>query len=310
MLNWEDERYVRLYTRDTVDWLSLSFEAQGLLGLLLRKVDRAGRIEIGKRGKRGVATILGHPQRWETIANALDELLTDGVIVIRGESLVFRNFVLAQEANQSDAARQRARRERLRDQALAAEVLGAEVFSELGEVKPRSSPATEPVTTRDELSQNQPKQANGVTARDNASRDQAPTSHAVTPNQPCRAEPAGGAVTQKPAGELPPLRDRMDAIWLNQHGKAFAWSFKEEQALSPALARADGSEEVLLERWARAVAWAGFPTCGGVKDLVTHWNVYGTDPPEKRATGSRKAPVAAEDIPAASFANDGTVADF
>ena len=35
-MRWEDERYVRVYTRDTPGWLSLSFDAQALL--FLKKV--------------------------------------------------------------------------------------------------------------------------------------------------------------------------------------------------------------------------------------------------------------------------------
>jgi len=119
-MRWEDERYVRLYTRDTLDWLSLSFEAQGLLALLLRKVDRAGLLELGKHGKRGVAAAVGHAHRWPAIEPALDELLTDGCIEIRDSVLVFRNFIEAQEAQASDKARKQAQRERDRDKARAA----------------------------------------------------------------------------------------------------------------------------------------------------------------------------------------------
>lgn len=118
-MRWEDERYVRLYTRDTVDWLSLSFEAQGLLSLILRKVDRAGVLELGRHGPTGVAVAVGHPHRHEVIVPALQELLDDGCIEIRGDRLIVRNFIEAQEAAQSDAARQRAHRERARDLARA-----------------------------------------------------------------------------------------------------------------------------------------------------------------------------------------------
>lgn len=121
-MRWEDERYVRLYTRDTVDWLSLSFEAQGLLSLLLRKVDRAGVLALGKRGPKGVAAALGHAHRWDAIEPALEELLRDGVVEIHHEQLIFPNFLLAQECRQSDATRKRASRETARARALSADV--------------------------------------------------------------------------------------------------------------------------------------------------------------------------------------------
>lgn len=111
-MNWSDERYVRLYTRDTADWLALSFEAQALLTLLLRKADRTGRIACGKHGKRAAAIVIGHPREWPRLEPALEELLADGVLEFDGESLVFRNYVVAQEAKASDRLRQQESRER------------------------------------------------------------------------------------------------------------------------------------------------------------------------------------------------------
>ena len=37
-MDWSNERYVRVYTRDTADWLALSTDAQDLLLLLLRRL--------------------------------------------------------------------------------------------------------------------------------------------------------------------------------------------------------------------------------------------------------------------------------
>lgn len=114
-MDWSDERYVRVYTRDTADFLALSFEAQGLLGLIIRKLDRAGVLELGRHGKRGVAIAIGHPARWDAIAPALEELLLDGCIVMDGTRLVMLNFIEAQEAVQSDRLRQAASRARRRE---------------------------------------------------------------------------------------------------------------------------------------------------------------------------------------------------
>lgn len=75
-----------------------------------------------------------------------------------------------------------------------------------------------------------------------------------------------------------PLRDLMDAAWLEKHGKAFVWRHVDELALHPVLALAQGDEAEVMRRWRHAVAWEGFPQCGAVKDLVTHWNVYGKEP--------------------------------
>jgi hypothetical protein len=113
-MRWEDERYVRLYTRDTADWLALSFDAQAVFALLLRKVDRAGILVLGKHGHKAVALALGHRAESERIDAALDELLADGCIVVDGDRLVVRNFIEAQETPAGDAKRLREFRERAR----------------------------------------------------------------------------------------------------------------------------------------------------------------------------------------------------
>jgi hypothetical protein len=118
-MRWEDERYVRLYTRDTPEWLALSLQAQGLFALLLRKVDRAGILNLGKLGRRAVAVVIGHAGDWERLEPALSDLLADGCVEIHGDSLVVPNFIAAQSAAQSDKARQAECRARARDLARA-----------------------------------------------------------------------------------------------------------------------------------------------------------------------------------------------
>jgi hypothetical protein len=118
-MRWEDERYVKVYTRDTTDWLALSWKAQGLLCLILRKVDKAGILEVGKHGKRGLAAHLGGASAWVELEPVLEELLDDGCVEFLEDRLVVPNFIEAQEASQSDVARQRSKRERDRDFARA-----------------------------------------------------------------------------------------------------------------------------------------------------------------------------------------------
>lgn len=118
-MNWSDERYVRFYTRDTPDWQCLSFLAQGLFCLVLRKVDRAGVLPLGRSGRKAVAIAVGHVHQWTLLEPALDELLADGCLRIEGDLLVVPNFIEAQEAEASDKARARTYRERRRDLAKA-----------------------------------------------------------------------------------------------------------------------------------------------------------------------------------------------
>lgn len=104
-MNWSGERYVRIYTRDTADWMALSFDAQGLFCLLLRKLDRSGKLALGRHGKKAVAVVLGQVAIWNRLEPALEELLADGCVHIEGETLMVRNFVAAQESIASGAAR-------------------------------------------------------------------------------------------------------------------------------------------------------------------------------------------------------------
>lgn len=117
-MDWSDERYVRLYTRDTTNWLLLSWKAQGLFALILRKCNRIGVIDLGKAGLKGVSAHIGGPAAWPELEPLIDELLLDGCIVHREhegrEYLVLPNYLEAQECPSSAAQRKRDSRERKR----------------------------------------------------------------------------------------------------------------------------------------------------------------------------------------------------
>lgn len=194
-MRWEDERYVRLYVRDTGDWMALSWDAQALLMQLLRKVDRAGALALGKHGKRTVAIVLGRVDIWESrIEPALEELLADGCLISTPNALFFPNYLPAQESATSDAQRKREERERARALLLASQL----------------------VTKRDSESRDVTKShevTDGVTSGHAASQPVTPT-HAV----PCRAEPA----ELKLALSLPPAPDRAGEVfehWRKVMGK-------------------------------------------------------------------------------------------
>lgn len=127
MIDWSNERYVRVYTRDTAEWLSLSFEAQSLFLLVLRKVDRSGVLPLGKLGRRAVAVAVGHGARWSDLDGPLAELETDGCVVITGDNLTVPNYLEAQESRMSDAQRKRESRARRRETALGVTIRPANV---------------------------------------------------------------------------------------------------------------------------------------------------------------------------------------
>jgi hypothetical protein len=114
-MRWADERYVRVYTRDTGEWLALGWEAQALFIFALRKADRAGIVQTGKAGARGLAGMTGVPL--EVVERVLPLLLEDGCLRECDGGYIVPNFIAAQEAMQR-RFRIRARPEAMRWAAL------------------------------------------------------------------------------------------------------------------------------------------------------------------------------------------------
>jgi hypothetical protein len=109
-MRWEDERYVRIYTRDTSALAALGWEARALLWEVFRKMDRVGVLALGKHGARGLAALTAMPV--DLVERALALLIADGVLVMRGDDLFCPNFMHAQECVKSNSLRQKEKRER------------------------------------------------------------------------------------------------------------------------------------------------------------------------------------------------------
>src|SRR5690242_5237487 len=115
-MDWSNERYVRLYTRNTDDWIALGWEARAVYALLKREVDRAGVLET-KRGARGVAAVCRMPV--DVVERGLEELLADGWVKECELGYVYPDYIESEEASQSDAQRQRESRATRRARQLA-----------------------------------------------------------------------------------------------------------------------------------------------------------------------------------------------
>jgi len=110
-LNFEDERYVRVYTRKTVTMKLIGWEGRATLMALLVEVDRAGVLDLDGEGPAEALTALSElPIEVSRVGMA--RLIERGTVVIRGGQLVLPRFLEAQEARQSDAQRQRESRAR------------------------------------------------------------------------------------------------------------------------------------------------------------------------------------------------------
>ncbi len=137
-MRFEDEQYVRLYKRDTTTWKMIPWQSRCLLPLILRKLDRAGILDLGEDGLEALAVHIEVPLAF--VLEAMPALLGRGVLVLREDGLlVWPKFIEGQEAKQSDKARQKSARDRARDLASAVE-RGVPV--ETDTVTPRDSTVT------------------------------------------------------------------------------------------------------------------------------------------------------------------------
>lgn len=123
-MRWEDERYVKLFTRDTLTTRRLGWEGRAVLWELFRKVDRVGIAEIGDEPpEEALAGLTGIPAKickvaWPRLSGGNDPVVT---LRDKGASraLFIPNFMPAQEAKASDTARKQKQRETARSREMA-----------------------------------------------------------------------------------------------------------------------------------------------------------------------------------------------
>lgn len=117
-MDFADEHYVKLYTRDTATRLMWPWQAIALHPNLLRKVDKAGILELGElEPLRSLAVVVGLPI--DVVKPGLDALLEDGTVELSDGVLVVPRFVDGQEARKTRAVVARDHREKKRDLARA-----------------------------------------------------------------------------------------------------------------------------------------------------------------------------------------------
>lgn len=159
LMDYTNEYYTRDYVRDTEEWLDLSWRAQGLFRLLVRKMNRAGILEA-KRGAKSICTLLRVPvQDQGEVEQLLAELLRSPFLRQHKRGYIFPDYIAANEAIKSDAQRKRDSREGERAKAMfEADQLELEAEVQVDRAAGQSvHPATatgHPVTKRDSGSRN------------------------------------------------------------------------------------------------------------------------------------------------------------
>lgn len=200
-MDYSNERYVRLYTRDGDDWVALSWQAKALYPLMRRKADRAGLLET-RRGEKGIAGLVTMPI--EVVIAGLPDLLEYGWVQEYPGGYVICDFIEGEEASQSD--RFRARESRLR----------------------RRERAHDSVTTTHETKHSVTnRDAQDVDSRDDASRTVTPASLRAVPDRavPDRADAAGSngqAGLLAAIGEISPTKRAGVAALLRSYAEGYS----------------------------------------------------------------------------------------
>lgn len=117
-MNFEDEDYVRYYTRETVSWLAMEWEGQAVLALMLHgKFDRSGVFDCdGHLPSQAVTLVTKLPLAVTEVG--LERLLKLGTWVFRDGKLVWPNYVRGQNCRRSDRRRKQESRHNRLDLAL------------------------------------------------------------------------------------------------------------------------------------------------------------------------------------------------
>lgn len=124
-LRWDDESWIKMYTRDPAEFLALSFDASGLLMHLWRKVDKSGAFAVGDVDRAEVPELLALTFRIDVsrMDAALAELIRRKFVAVAERDgqqvVVIPDFEPAQSARATDRVRQQEKRKRDRDAAIS-----------------------------------------------------------------------------------------------------------------------------------------------------------------------------------------------
>lgn len=114
-MDWSNERYVRIYLRQTTAWKLLGWEGQAAFCLLEMQLDRTGALEIQDLSPaNAIALTTGLPP--DVAAVAAERLLRLKFFEHVDGYLIDPTFIEAQEASKSSIARQQEHRMKRRDE--------------------------------------------------------------------------------------------------------------------------------------------------------------------------------------------------
>lgn len=115
-MNWSDEKYVKLYVRQTATWRMWPWQARCVFPLLLQVANGAGLLDVGgKDPLTGLSVLIMVPR--EVVELAVAALLEDGTLERVTTGFLIPKFLEAQEATKTEARKKADQRERERAKA-------------------------------------------------------------------------------------------------------------------------------------------------------------------------------------------------
>jgi len=270
-VNYQDERYVRVYTRDSLTWISWNWETRAVFVLLLRKVDRAGVLDTGSMEKaKAISLLVGVPI--EVAEVAVKQLIDDGTATETPTAIVFPRFLDAQECKQSDAQRQRESRLNRRIKAVSERIHEADGHT-----------VSHGVTDSHTVSQ-QVTPYRAVPSRTVPSR--------AVPNLSTPKKRAPTTEKESPDPRVTPLTQKLVAAFAELRGDGFEHGgAPAAKALKRLLAHSPPEE--IERRWRIGLVATGWKRVSSFAELAmpSKWNDLNT-----AAVPNTRAPVAAESV--------------
>lgn len=248
-MNWSDERYVKLYSRNTATWVTWPWQARAALPLFLRVADGAGLLDCGRREPlRALAALVMLPV--EVVEVAVAAMVDDGTLEVVERGWLLPHYLEAQEATKTPALKKRDQRDRDRAKA-----------REISMVPVTNSHQASPVVTKCP-----------------------PPAQPSPPPPPAQPIPAGRSATPpktKPTTDptWQPLVDALDELWERIKGTRYSWSPADFAALKALRRRAEDQE--IAQRWVRGLRGSYAREVNSVAQLASgsKWNALSTDAP-------------------------------
>lgn len=279
-MNWPDEKYVKVYTRDTLTWKSWCWQARTVFSLLVRKLDGAGLIETGRMDPvDALALQLDLPR--EVVAAGLPPIIDCGTAEMVPGGLLVPKWIEAQESTKTEAQKKRDQRSRVRDQRRIAQV------SEIRQAPVPECPALSPAVPL----QPSPAQPSPTTSPEKIAGELLPAPGILQPlfasEVPVVNEPRYGKPKTPPKSRVTPPDPRHAPLVkaLMEASPGYAFRGRDAGAVTDLLALADAIKAPPREavtRWQRALRRNDFPKVRTLSELVTHWEHFATDAPAPR----------------------------